>query len=262
MPRYLDAAIAAAADAADIIRDAFRDLQKVDVHAKGRGDVVTGVDRAAEDAIVSRLRANFPDHAFLAEESGTSGSSDYRWVIDPLDGTLNFVHGFPHFCISIALALRGEIITAIVLDPLREELFWAEKESGAWLGETRLRVSACPGLEQALLATVFPKPGSDLLARFAPTLQRALEQAGGLRRSGSMVLDLAYVAAGRLDGFWEFGMQPWDVAAGALLVAEAGGWVEPLDGEPGLIEAHSLLACTPCLAGAMRALCRADHGGT
>lgn len=252
----LATAIVSARDAAETIRDGFRALHAVAVEAKGRGDVVTEVDRQAERAIVARLRAAFPDHGILAEESGASGGGPYRWIIDPLDGSLNFAHGFPHFCISIALAHEDEVMAAIVPDPLRDELFRAEKGRGAWLDDTRLAVSACASLEQALLGTVFPKPVSPLLARFVPTLGRALWSAGGVRRSRSMALDLAYVAAGRLDGFWELGMQPWDIAAGALLVAEAGGLVAPLEGEASLLEARSLLASAPGIASALRASCQ------
>lgn len=255
--RWLAVGTAAAREAAGIVRDGFARFDGMRVETKGQGDVVTDVDRRAEQAIVARLRAAFPTHGFLAEESGASDGDTYRWIIDPIDGTLNFAHGLPHFCISIALACDGEVILAIVLDPLRGELFHAEKGGGAWLGDARLQVSACASLEQALLGAVFPKPASPLLVRFSPTLARALAHAGGVRRSGSMVLDLAYVAAGRLDGFWEFGMQPWDIAAGSLLVKEAGGVVETIDGGSDLLVATSLLACAPPLAGALRSLCRA-----
>ncbi len=255
---FLRVGLEAAREAAGLLLAAVRDRGSLAVEAKGRGDVVTDVDRRAEQAIIARLREAFPDHGFLGEEGGASGTGEYRWIIDPIDGTLNFSRGYPHFCVSIALA-RGETpIAALVLDPVRDELFWALQGGGAWLNGAPLQVSGCTALEQALLGVVFPKPGSPLLARFLPGLERALAQAGGVRRSGSMVLDLAYVAAGRLDGFWEFGMQPWDIAAGALLVQEAGGWVAPLEGETRLLEAHSLYACTPALAPALRTLCRPD----
>lgn len=253
---FLDAGIDAARVAADIVRAGWNDLGGLAVDSKGRGDVVTNVDREAEHGIIAHLHAAFPEHGFLGEESGASGSGDFRWIVDPLDGTLNFAHGLQHFCISIALARGPEVLVAVVLDPLRGELFHSAAGSGAWLNGRRLTVSTCETMEQALLATVFPKPGSALAGRYRPILNRALDTAAGIRRGGSMVLDLAYVAAGRLDGFWEFGMHPWDVAAGSLLVSEAGGTVATIEGNPDILSANNLMACTPGLAPALRMLCR------
>lgn len=255
---FLRAGIETAQEAASMLLDGVRNLRSLVTEGKGPGDVVTDVDRRAESLIIDRLHQAFPDHGFLGEESGDSGSGDYRWIIDPIDGTLNFSRGYPHFCISIALAYGDEPVTAVVLDPVRNELFSASANGGAWLNGSPLQVSNCTALEHALLGVVFPKPGSPLLAGFLPVMTRALNVAGGVRRSGSMVLDLAYVAAGRLDGFWELGMKPWDIAAGALLVREAGGWVASLDGEESLLNARSLLACTPGLREQLEMLCLPD----
>ncbi len=256
----LAVAIEAAKDAAAIVRGGWQRLDSIAVDAKGRGDVVTDVDRAAERAVIARLHAAFPEHGFLGEESGaaTHSASEHRWIIDPLDGTMNFVRGVPHFCTSIALARGSTTLVAVVLDPLRDELFHAVRGIGAWLAGRRLHVSPCTDLGLALLATVFPKPGSKFGPRYRPGLIAALDAAAGLRRSGSMVLDLAYVAAGRFDGFWEFGMQPWDIAAGALLVTEASGAVAAIDGEADVMAAQGIVAGTPAIMPALRALCGDD----
>lgn len=260
----LQAGQRAARLAGDLLRREHARRGSWRVHAKGVGDVVTDVDREAEALIARELRAAFPHHAVLGEEGGLQGPADapaprdgHAWIVDPIDGTLNFAHGVPHFCVSIALAWRQRPVCAVVLDPLREEMYWATAGGGAWLDGQALRASECTRLDQALLAAVFPRPGSPLLARFEPTLSQALRDCAGVRRSGSMVLDLAWVAAGRLDGFWEWGMQPWDIAAGALLVQEAGGHVAAIDAAPDLLRADSLLACAPGLAAPLAAMCAA-----
>ena len=255
----------AARGAGELLRDAQSRRGSWQVHAKGLGDVVTDIDREAEARIAAELRAAFPGHALLGEEGGLRARADGApaaqdelvWIVDPIDGTLNFAHGLPHFCVSIALARAGQPVCAVAYDPMRDEMFHAELGAGAWLDGRRLQVSSCERLDQALLAAVFPKPGSNWLARFEPTLLRALHQCAGVRRSGSMVLDLAWVAAGRLDGFWQWGMQPWDIAAGALLVREAGGHVAPIDPAAGLLQASSLMACAPGLAAPLREMCAA-----
>lgn len=254
--RALGVATRAARAAGELIRRAHGERGAWKVQSKGAGDVVTDVDRAAEACIRDMLLGAFPDHALLGEEGGLQGgSAEYTWIVDPIDGTMNFAHGLPHFCVSIALTRDEQAVCAVVHDPLRDELFHATAGAGAWLGAQRLRVSDCAALDQALLAAVFPKPGSPLLERFEPTLLRALRECAGVRRSGSMVLDLAYVAAGRLDGLWQWGMQPWDIAAGALLVREAGGCAQSIDGEQPLLRASSLLACGPALLPMLRTLC-------
>ncbi|MDE2477807.1 MAG: inositol monophosphatase [Betaproteobacteria bacterium] len=258
----LDVARAAAGAAGALLREAQQRRGSWGVHAKGPADVVTDVDREAEALIVRELLAAFPGHAVLGEESGLQEGAHggvhrpaHTWIVDPIDGTLNFAHGVPHYCVSIALAWHDVPVCAAVYDPVRDEMYHASAGGGAWLGDQRLRASDCARLDQALLAAVFPKPGSPLLERFEGSLLRAMRRCAGLRRSGSMVLDLAWVAAGRLDGFWQWGMQPWDIAAGSLLVLEAGGHVAPIDLAPGLLQAGSLLACASPLAGSLRALC-------
>lgn len=253
----LPAALSAARRAGRQLREALAQRGSWQVHSKGAGDVVTDVDRRAEACIRAELLRAFPQHAVLGEEGGLDGdaAAEYTWIVDPIDGTMNFAHGLPHFCVSIALARANEPVCAVAYDPMRDEMFHAALGEGAWLGEQRLRVSGCARLEQALLAAVFPKPDSKWLERFQPTLLRALRECAGLRRSGSMVLDLAWVAAGRLDGFWQWGMQPWDIAAGSLLVREAGGHVAPIDPAASLLQAHSLLACAPELREALAAMC-------
>ncbi len=255
----LPAALRAARAAGAVVRQAFVAGDGWRVQSKGAGDLVTDVDREAEACIASELRKDFASHAILGEEGGLRpalGADDYTWIVDPIDGTMNFAHGLPHFCVSIALSWRSQTLCAVVYDPLREEMFSAAAGRGAWLGSRRLRASSCQRLDQALLAAVFPKPGSPWLNRFTPTLLQALHDCAGVRRSGSMVLDLAYVASARLDGFWQWGMQPWDIAAGELLVREAGGHVEAIDPAPALLQADGLLACGPALADALGRLCR------
>lgn len=258
----LDAALKAASAAGGLLREAHAQRGAWQIYSKSVGDVVTDVDRAAEALIVQELRTAFPDHAMLGEEGGLRQDADadaertgYMWIVDPIDGTLNFAHGVPHYCVSIALACRDVPVCAVVYDPLRDEMYHATAGGGAWLAGQRLRTSDCTRLDQALVAAVFPKPGSALLDRFEPGLLRAMRRCAGVRRSGSMVLDLAWVAAGRLDGFWQWGMQPWDIAAGSLLVLEAGGNVAPIDSDSGLLHAGSLLACAEGLAGPLAAMC-------
>jgi len=245
MHPMLNIAIRAARRGASVI---LRNLDRPDtlqVDLKGRRDYVSNIDREAENAIIDTLRNAYPDHEMLAEESGTRGKSDFVWIIDPLDGTTNFLHGFPQIAISIALEVRGEVQQAVVYDPLRDELFTATRGSGAQLNNRRLRVSRCRGLDQALLATGFPIREEKLIEPYLQSFGRFLHRCDGVRRAGSAALDLAYVAAGRLDGFWEFGLQPWDIAAGALIVQEAGGIVgTPYPGQ-NLMRDGDIVAATP-----------------
>ncbi|MGA1730284.1 MAG: inositol monophosphatase family protein [Steroidobacteraceae bacterium] len=203
------------------------------VSAKGRNDFVTEVDRMVEAEIIQILRKSYPEHGILAEESGLSAGDDTTWVIDPLDGTTNFLHGFPHFCVSIAAEYRGKAEVAVVFDPLRSELFTAERGAGAQLDGKRIRVSGQKGLDGALIGTGMPyRANLKHLKPYLGMLESVMGVAAGIRRPGSAALDLAYVAAGRIDGFWEIGLAPWDTAAGALLVTEAGGRVGTLSGDP------------------------------
>ena len=212
------------------------------MESKRRNDFVSEVDRSAEAAIIQELRGKFPDHAILAEESGAQGASEFEWIIDPLDGTTNYLHGFPQFSVSIALRHRGRLEQAVVYDPLREEMFTASRGRGAQLNDRRLRVSARPGLEGALIGTGFPFRDHRHVDAYLGMFRAMLEDTAGLRRPGSAALDIAYVAAGRLDGFWELGLAPWDLAAGALLVTEAGGTVSDLAGGERYLDTGNLVA--------------------
>ena len=232
MQPLLNLAIKAARRAGDIIVRAIPRLEAVEVHSKGRNDYVSEVDRNAEADIIETIRRLYPDHAFLAEESGASGDSDVVWIIDPLDGTTNFLHGFPTFAVSIAAQVRGRIEHAVVFDPMRQELFTASRGEGAQCDGRKMRVSKQTTLEGSLIATGFPfRADSPWLDEYLAMLKAVMVRAAGVRRPGAAALDLAYVAAGRCDGFWEIGLKPWDTAAGTLLITEAGGRIGTLTGE-------------------------------
>lgn len=245
MHPMLNIAVRAARRAGTVINRALNRLGDVRVDTKGHRDYVTEIDREAENAIIHTLLEAYPSHAILAEESGEQGNSDFVWVIDPLDGTLNFIHGYPQFAVSIALRIRGELDQAVVFDPVRDELFTASKGVGAQLNNRRLRVSDCQSLDQALLATGFPIRDPAALNRYMPTLNALLPRVGGVRRAGSACLDLAFVACGRLDGYWEFGINEWDIAAGALLVQEAGGIVTEPNGSSDYLRSGNILCASP-----------------
>ena len=211
----------------------MRHLDRVDqlkIDRKGRYDFVSDVDHRAEQAIIETIHRAYPDHAILGEESGEHGEHEVQWIIDPLDGTTNYLHQIPHFCTSIGIVDRGELVHAIVYDPFKEELFTASKGRGAQLNRRRIRVSGARRLDQALITTGEPLDEGPRMDRYLPQLERVTKGGGGIRRSGSAALDLAYVAAGRYDGFWELNLKPWDIAAGILLVREAGGAVQELAG--------------------------------
>jgi len=232
MQPLLNIAVRAARRAGDIIVRALPRLEAVEIQSKGRNDYVTEVDRAAEADIIETIRRLHPDHAFLAEESGSSGHGDVVWIIDPLDGTTNFMHGFPTFAVSIACQIRGRIDHAVVFDPMRQELFTASRGDGAQVEGRKMRVSKQITLEGSLIATGFPyRADSPWIDEYLAMLKTVMIKAAGLRRPGAAALDLAYVAAGRVDGFWEMGLKPWDTAAGTLLITEAGGRVGTLTGE-------------------------------
>jgi myo-inositol-1(or 4)-monophosphatase len=231
MHPFLNTAVRAARRAGDIIIRGLARFEGVEVATKGLNDYVTSIDRAAEAAILEILREAYPHHAFLAEESGASGNADTTWIIDPLDGTTNFMHGFPVFAVSIGCQVQGRMEHAVIYDPMRQELFTASRGSGAFLDNRRLRVSRQRTLEGALIATGFPyRDNLHYLDPYMAMMRAIIKRASGLRRPGSAALDLAYVAAGRVDGFWEIGLKPWDTAAGILLIREAGGLVGTLDG--------------------------------
>jgi myo-inositol-1(or 4)-monophosphatase len=235
MQPLLNIAQRAARAGADVILRSLGRLDSLDVATKGRNDFVSDVDRNAERAIIEAIQKMHPDHGFLAEESGVSGNSDseVRWIIDPLDGTTNFLHGFPTFAVSIAAEVRGRLEVAVVLDAMRQEFFTAERGGGAQLEGKRIRVSKQPTLEGALIATGFPyRADAVYLDDYLAMLKAVMLKAAGVRRPGSAALDLAYVAAGRVDGFWEIGLKAWDTAAGTLLIQEAGGLVGTFSGAP------------------------------
>jgi myo-inositol-1(or 4)-monophosphatase len=245
MHPMLNTAVKAARKAGSIINRASLDVDLVKVASKGRGDFVTEVDRAAEQAIVDILLKAYPDHAILAEEAGASGDSEYTWIIDPLDGTTNFIHGFPQYAVSIALRHREQITQAVVYDPTRNELFTATRGRGAFLNERRIRVSRRSKLSECLIGTGFPFRSFEHLDEYVRMFRGVTEHTAGIRRPGAAALDLAYVAAGRLDGFWEIGLSPWDMAAGSLLILEAGGLVSDFKGEPAYLEEGRIVCGAP-----------------
>jgi myo-inositol-1(or 4)-monophosphatase len=243
MHPMLNTAVKAARKAGSIISRASFDLDKLTVRRKHQNDFVSEVDHAAEDAILSVLRDAYPRHGFLAEESGASDAgADYVWMIDPLDGTTNFLHGFPQYCVSIGLLHKGVPQQAVVYDPNRNELFTATKGVGAYLNDRRIRVSRTDKLEDALMGTGFPFKEASVIDEYLGMFKRMTLGCSGIRRPGAAALDLAWVAAGRLDGFWEIGLSPWDMAAGALLVREAGGLVGDFAGENGFLDSGRIVA--------------------
>jgi myo-inositol-1(or 4)-monophosphatase len=248
----LNTAVKAARRAGSIINRATRNLDILSVREKAANDFVSEVDREAEQAIISTLHEAYPGHAILAEESGASGgigASEYQWVIDPLDGTTNYLHGFPHYCVAIALEHRSIVTQAVIYDPARNDLYTASRGRGAFLNETRLRVSKRQNLKAGLIATGFPFKEFAHLDAYLAMLRDMMKGSAGVRRTGSACLDLAYVAAGRLDGFWEIGLSRWDMAAGSLLITEAGGLVGDLEGNEGYMDSGYIVGGTPKVFG-------------
>jgi len=245
----LNTAIKAARNAAKVISRASLDLGQIKVSVKQQNDFVTEIDRAAEATIIQTLREVYPSHAILAEESGYSetsgGNPEFQWIIDPLDGTTNFIHGFPQYAVSIALTHKGVLTQAVVFDPNRNELFTASKGAGAFLNDKRIRVSKRTKLDEALLGTGFPYRMFDHVDAYLAIFKEMTRRCAGIRRPGAASLDLAYLAAGRIDGFWEFGLAPWDMAAGALLIQEAGGLVSDLAGESNYLKTGNIVGGTP-----------------
>lgn len=212
-----------------LVKD-FREVENLQVSAKGPGDFVTKADREAERIIKEELMGARPTYGWLGEETGEEPGQDptRRWIVDPLDGTTNFLHGLPHWAVSIALEHKGEIVSAVVFDAAKDEMYWSEKGAGTWMNESRLRVSGRRHMNEAIFATGVPFGGRGTLPATLQDLARLMPVCAGVRRWGSAALDLAYVAAGRYDGYWERGIQPWDMAAGMLLVKEAGGMVSAI----------------------------------
>ena len=248
----LNMAIKAARAAGAIINRAALDVESVRVSTKQVNDFVTEVDQASEQAIIETLLTAYPDHGILAEESGNeygNPRSNHIWIIDPLDGTTNFIHGFPVYCVSIALAVNGRIEQAVVYDPTRNDLFTSTRGRGAFLNERRIRVSKRTQLRDTLITTGFPFRPGDNFKQYMAMLGDVMQRTSGVRRPGAAALDLAYVAAGFSDGFFETGLSIWDVAAGSLLVTEAGGLVGNFTGEADFLEQREVLAGTPRIYG-------------
>ncbi len=256
MHPLLNTAVKAARRAGAIINRASLDVDLLKVGRKAPNDFVTEVDQAAESAIIEILSTAYPDHDFLAEETGTAGAhgkrkvkSEYVWIIDPLDGTTNFIHGFPQYAVSIALAHRGQITQAVIYDPVHNDLFVASKGKGAMLNDRRIRVSQRDRMDEALIGTGFPFRDFESLDIFVAMFKELTQKTAGLRRPGAAALDLAYVACGRLDGFFEMGLMPWDAAAGSLLITEAGGLIGDFKGDGDYLFGENIIGASPKIFG-------------
>jgi myo-inositol-1(or 4)-monophosphatase len=248
----INVAVKAARAAGSIINRAALDVESVRVSQKQVNDFVTEVDQASEAAIIETLLGAYPGHGILAEESGqTHGAKDseYVWIIDPLDGTTNFIHGFPVYCVSIALAVKGKVEQAVIYDPTRNDLFTATKGRGAFMNDRRIRVSKRTRLQECIISTGFPFRPGDNFPQYMAMMGDVMQRTAGMRRPGAAALDLAYVAAGFTDGFFESGLHPWDMAAGSLLVTEAGGLVGNFTGEANFLEQRECLAGSPKIYG-------------
>jgi len=248
MHPMLGIAVKAARRAGNVINRGARDIDLLTITSKGPKDFVSEVDREAERMIVETLLASYPDHAILAEEGtakGDNADAENVWIIDPLDGTTNFLHGFPQYCVSIALAQRGVVTQGVIYDPVRNDLFTATRGRGAFLNDRRIRVSRRQHLRDCLIGTGFPFRDGSYLDTYLRMMKTMIEQTAGLRRPGAAALDLAYVAAGFYDGFWEVGLNAWDVAAGSLLIQEAGGLIGDLAGDSDFLHGGQVIAATP-----------------
>jgi myo-inositol-1(or 4)-monophosphatase len=251
MHPMLTVAVKAARRAASHIQRASLNLDIIKVEKKKANDFVTEVDRDAEQIIIETILEAYPKHAILAEESGAKGvgGSEYEWIIDPIDGTTNFLHGHQQYCVSIALAVKGQIQQAVVYDPSRNDLFTASKGVGAFLNDRRIRVSRRIQLNECLIATGFPVTDMSYLDQYLAMFKDILPKTAGIRREGSAALDLCNTACGRVDGYWEMNLKPWDIAAGALIVQEAGGIVTDLTGEDGWLDSGDVVAGSPKVLG-------------
>ncbi len=261
MQAMLNIAVRAARRAGDIIVRQFDRVDTLKVDTKSPNEFVSEVDRQAEAAIIDIIARAYPGHAFMAEESGETGDGDFVWIIDPLDGTTNYLHGFPVFSVSIALQVKGRLEVGVVYDPMRQELFTALRGSGATLNDRKIRVSRRNRLEGALLGTGFPYRDLEHLDRYLAIFRELMQKTAGIRRPGSAALDLASVACGRLDGFWEYGLKPWDLAAGALLIQEAGGFVGSMDGRGDPLDTGDIVAGGERVYNALRGVID-DHTGS
>lgn len=245
-----------ARDAGKLLREKFTQARTVSYKGDRHTDLVTDADKASEALILERLSREVPTHGILAEESGDVRTGDFRWFVDPLDGTTNYAHGVPHFCVTIGVEDRSGMCAGAIFDPLRDELFVAARGEGSFLNGARLSTSKAPGLARALMCTGFPYDVTQNPAAPLGLFTRIVSKAQGIRRMGSAALDLAYVAAGRYDGFFEFGLKPWDTSAGAILITEAGGVMRAIDGATWAPECLDVLACGAPLADELTALCR------
>jgi myo-inositol-1(or 4)-monophosphatase len=256
MHALLNVAVMAAHRAGDTLTRKMVNLAKLKVEKKGHNDFVSDADYAAEKAVISVIQKHYPDHAIHAEESGIQGESDTVWIIDPLDGTTNYLHGFPVFAVSIGVQHKGRMEHGVVYDPSRQELFTASRGQGAQLDGHKIRVSGRKTLDNALIGTGFPFRQADTdLDPYLDMLRKVMHNTTGIRRAGAAALDLCYVAAGRLDGFWETGLSPWDLAAGSLIIREAGGIISGLDGSENFLETGHVLTGPPKIYSGLAKLC-------
>ncbi|NIA26595.1 MAG: inositol monophosphatase [Desulfobulbaceae bacterium] len=259
MHALLNVAVMAARRAGSTLIKKMVNLGKLKVEVKGHNDYVSDADRAAEKAVIDCILKHYPDHAILAEESGQQGESDTVWIIDPLDGTTNYLHGFPVFAVSIGVQVKGRMEHGVVYDPMRQELFTASRGQGAQVDGHRIRISGQKQLERALVGTGFPYRRVDAeLGPYLEMLAKILKSTSGVRRPGAAALDLCYVAAGRLDAFWETGLKSWDLAAGSLIIREAGGMVSGLDGSENYLDTGHILTGTPKIYRDIARLCASE----
>jgi len=242
---FLTVAVDAARAAGEVIRAGAINRSNLNIERKHANDFVSVIDKSAERVIIDTLAAKFPRHAFKAEESGEAGTSACTWLIDPLDGTTNFLHGIPHYCVSIALRMESAVVVGVVFDPTSGRLFTALRGRGAFLDGVRLHVSARPGLDEAVLGTGFPYKDWTYIDDYMASLRDIMQRCAGIRRPGAAALDLAYVSAGWVDGHWEKNLNAWDVGAGSLLVREAGGIVSTFDGGDAFLDSGQIVAGTP-----------------
>jgi myo-inositol-1(or 4)-monophosphatase len=244
---FLDTAVEAARRAEEVMLRNLGTIARRDIGKKQASDFVTRIDRECEEVIVGLIRNKFPEHSFLAEESMRDSSKAYRWIIDPLDGTTNYIHQYPIFSVSIALEVRAEVVLGVVLDPMRGELFHAEKGKGAFLNGMRVKVSSMDVPASSLITTGFPFRSKHMIDHYLAAFKKIFLVAGDLRRAGSAALDLAYLGAGRCEGFFELGLSAWDIAAGGIIIREAGGVITDFSGGDEYLETGNVVAGTPAM---------------
>ncbi|MCK4910245.1 MAG: inositol monophosphatase [Thermodesulfovibrionales bacterium] len=242
---FLDPAVRAAQKGGEVLKRNLGKISEADVSSKDPFDFVTRVDQESEEAVIGAIRDSYPGHHFLAEETLKEEAGGYRWIIDPLDGTTNYIHGYPAFAVSVALEHEGEVVVGVVLDPLRDELFTAVKGEGAKLNGSPIRVAPFRGLDRSLIATGFPFRSKEMLDNYLSLFKRVFLKVSGIRRAGAAALDFAHLAAGRCDGFFELGLSPWDIAAGGLLITEAGGRVTDFGGGGDFLDSGNIVAGVP-----------------